>query len=152
MPHRLAAPHTGALFLSSLLGTVAPATAQQWRAVRPPARGDVAMAYDWTHGSVIFGGTDNFSLAPLTAYSDTWTITGTSCRRQTPAISPPARTRHALAYDVTRIRTVLFGGVFPNRSFAGDTWEFDGTNWTTVTTAHVPGARADHAMAGLRVY
>jgi hypothetical protein len=30
--------------------------------------------------------------------------------QRTPAVSPPARDRHALAYDAARQRVILFGG------------------------------------------
>jgi hypothetical protein len=59
--------------------------------------------------------------------------------------SPGRRFDHAMAYDLARGKTVLFGG--SNLSaFSAETWELDGVAWTQ---ASVPGppARAEHAMA-----
>lgn len=61
-------------------------------------------------------------------------------------IKPPARSFHAMAYDLNRGTTVMFGG----RSNGGplaDTWEWSGTNWIRRVTASSPAARDSHALA-----
>ncbi|MBL9032619.1 MAG: hypothetical protein JNM80_13065 [Phycisphaerae bacterium] len=66
-----------------------------------------------------------------------------------PGLAPPARFRHAMAYDPFRQRTVLFGGsnsVNAFDPFLGDTWEFDGTTWMPRASSG-PVARWRHAMA-----
>jgi hypothetical protein len=45
---------------------------------------------------------------------------------------PSLRNGHAMAYDVTRNRVVLFGGFRSGQDFA-DTWEWDGTRWAQMT-------------------
>jgi hypothetical protein len=59
-------------------------------------------------------------------------------------IGPPPRADHAMAYDSTRQRLVLFGG--GNNAHLGDTWEWDGTRWTQ-TQDIGPPARSGHVMA-----
>lgn len=58
---------------------------------------------------------------------------------------PFARERHAMAFDVARNRTVLFGGF--NGAYMNDTWELGPGGWTQRSPAASPPARADHAMA-----
>jgi hypothetical protein len=45
---------------------------------------------------------------------------------------PPLRNGHALAYDATRNRVVLFGGFRSGQDFS-DTWEWNGTAWSQIT-------------------
>src|SRR5262245_36274842 len=59
---------------------------------------------------------------------------------------PRPRTGHALAYDIGRGRTVLYGG-YDGSSLMSDTWEHDGTRWSRVSTALTPTARSSHALA-----
>jgi hypothetical protein len=64
--------------------------------------------------------------------------------------SPPdGRNGHAMAYDIARGRTVMFGGM--RDSVTDETWEWDGDVWTTVcggnTQCHGPIGRYQHAMA-----
>jgi len=64
--------------------------------------------------------------------------------RRFPATSPTARAAHAMAYDLARQRTVLFGeGTATN----AETWEWDGTNWLRRLLPIAPRARGGHAMA-----
>jgi len=53
-----------------------------------------------------------------------WTRAGTG--------GPSIRNGHAMAYDLTRNRVVLFGGFRPGQDFA-DTWEWNGTSWGQIT-------------------
>jgi len=60
---------------------------------------------------------------------------------------PAPRQFHAMAYDIARQRTVLFGGVTAVGTFLADTWEYDGTSWVETTPAGPsPTLRRDHAM------
>ncbi|MFY9343493.1 MAG: kelch repeat-containing protein [Planctomycetota bacterium] len=63
-----------------------------------------------------------------------------------PSQAPSARHGHALAYDVARGVTVLFGGI-ANPVALGDTWEWNGSNWTQRFPANAPSPRLAHAMA-----
>ncbi|MFN7973093.1 MAG: Ig domain-containing protein [Acidobacteriota bacterium] len=59
-------------------------------------------------------------------------------------LSPRQRSGHALAYDATRSRIVVFGGT----QGAAETWEYDGTAWTRGPSAPAGlTARRGHAMA-----
>ncbi|MBI5526160.1 MAG: hypothetical protein HY897_07480 [Deltaproteobacteria bacterium] len=116
----------------------------------PSGRSDHAMAYDSVRGkTVLFGG-----FLPG-SNDETWEWDGTSWAKKTPADpegdgNPSARFGHALAYDSTRGRTVLFGGFAGG--YNGETWEWDGASWAKKTPADPegdgnPSARYNHAMA-----
>ena len=61
-------------------------------------------------------------------------------------IGPRPRIGHAMAYDSTRRRVVLFGGDSLDDVLFDDTWEWDGDSWTQVQDIG-PGRRVHHAMA-----
>jgi hypothetical protein len=70
--------------------------------------------------------------------------------RATPAESPAPRDRHAMAYDGTRGRMVVFGGADApggTINLLGDAWEWDGTGWAYAGSPTVPPRRYLHAMA-----
>ncbi len=84
--------------------------------------------------------------------ADTWESDGNTWVQRTPGTSPPARDGHAMAYDSTRGRVVLFGGFDYNRTTGitqifADTWEWDGDNWISRAPSASPHAREGHAMA-----
>lgn len=58
----------------------------------------------------------------------------------------PGRAGHAMAFDATRGRTILFGGGNKEAVF-GDTWEWDGQRWSLRFPATSPPPRTRHAMA-----
>jgi hypothetical protein len=104
-------------------------------ATNPSPRYGHRMAYDTARGkTVLFGGYHYDTMANTSTWcSDTWEWDGTNWTQRTPAVSPPGREQHGLAYDSARGLTVMFGGAFVNgQSWAAlsDTWEWDGTNWT----------------------
>jgi len=59
--------------------------------------------------------------------------------------APPARSRHAMAYDSERGAVVMFGGVAGGQRL-GDTWELDGTAWTRRAVDTAPEPRGGAAM------
>jgi hypothetical protein len=63
-------------------------------------------------------------------------------RRIDAPMSP--RERHAMAYDLRRGVTVLFGGRYFSQPY-GDTWEWDGDTWQQRDVVG-PEARSEHAM------
>jgi len=103
-----------------------------------PAQG-VAMAYDSARGVAVMLGQNETAGA-----METWEWNGTAWSQRS-ATSPPRRTGHALAYDATRARTVLFGGTSSTGSL-GDTWEWDGTTWANKTPSTGVSARYWHSM------
>jgi hypothetical protein len=64
-----------------------------------------------------------------------------------PATKPSARNRHAMAYDSTNHKIILFGGIDAGDSY-DETWVYDlGTNtWTNMNPSTKPSARWDSAM------
>jgi len=68
-----------------------------------------------------------------------------------PAHSPGPRTMAAVAYDSSRNRAVLFGGItgWNGKEWVYDTstWEWDGNDWKEIKTAITPSGRTQHAMA-----
>ncbi|MCA8963807.1 MAG: hypothetical protein H6838_18890 [Planctomycetes bacterium] len=54
-----------------------------------------------------------------------------------PATSPSARSGHALCYDSTGNRALLFGGS-AGFSTSNETWSFDGSNWTQLSPIASP--------------
>jgi hypothetical protein len=110
----------------------------------PTARELANMAYDSYRGrTVLFGGGN---AVQGFFHSDTWEWDGNNWLNVTPpGQSPPPRAWHAMAFDVARARTVLYGGY--NGSQLGDTWEWDGMQWTQAFTASSPGPRSSGAMA-----
>ncbi|HWL92734.1 MAG TPA: kelch repeat-containing protein, partial [Phycisphaerae bacterium] len=70
---------------------------------------------------------------------------------QDPVAWPGPRRLHAMAFDIQRGVTVLFGGIDdpPTGSLVlPDTWEWNGTNWSEkFITGTSPPARHSHAMA-----
>ncbi len=106
-----------------------------------------AMAFDTGAGRSILVGLDFITSTMQTwAYEaslDVWIF-------QVEGSPSPAVSGHAVAFDVSIGKTVLFGGIeggFPP-TFHSDTWEYDyfGNTWTFRGTSG-PAARHSHAMA-----
>ena len=103
-----------------------------------------AMAFDQARGQIVlFGGQEGVT---YTYVDQTWVWDGSDWRQMHPAVSPPARYGHAMAYDAIRQKVVLFGG-WGDSAEGGDTWLWDGTNWTQAVTPVTPGPRTGHSMA-----
>ena len=126
---------------------------EAWDEVTPPsdsptARESHALTYDAVRDRVVlFGGSDT----PLSLVNDTWEWDGEAWSEVTPAgASPEARGLHALTYDPTRGRAVLFGGLREDvlLSRLGDTWEWDGSAWAEIEPGLAsPAPRSGHALA-----
>lgn len=60
-----------------------------------------------------------------------------------PTLAPPARSRHASAYDAVHDEVLIYGG------HQGDTdlWAFTGSEWVLRDTNCAPGPQQDHSMA-----
>jgi N-acetylneuraminic acid mutarotase len=112
----------------------------------PPVRACPALAYDASAGKVIlFGGrVNNNSLNDTWAYdygSNTWV-------NRSPATPPPVRYGHALAYDVSASKVVLFAG-WGVSGFLKDTWAYDyaSNTWVNRNPNNPPPWRWNHALA-----
>jgi hypothetical protein len=110
-----------------------------------------AMAWDGVGCRVLlFGGA-------LTPYADasqqlagldqTWAWDGEHWTQLHPANAPSARSHHAMAWDPTRQRIVLFGGQDDHTPILGDTWEWTGSTWEQASPVQSPPVSAGHAMA-----
>jgi uncharacterized protein (TIGR03437 family) len=122
--------------------------AQKLPQTSPPIRDAYAMAYDAANGQVVlFGGSDTPHGINL---NDTWVWDGSNWTQKSPQTSPPARARHAMAYDSAHGQVVLFGGfgrAAGTFNEINDTWVWDGSNWTQKSPETSPPARQYHAMA-----
>src|SRR5262249_5565144 len=106
----------------------------------PPARHQHALASDSIRNrTVLFGGSTG--VGSIAMLADTWEWDGVNWLFRTPASSPQARHLHALAFDMLRGRTVLFGGI-RNVGVVADTWEWDGTSWLRRTPVQSPPVHA----------
>ena len=115
-----------------------------WTEVTPPGdkpkHGETV--YDFARGRIV-----------LIGDGQTWEWDGSnlSWKIVSPAgHNPSDRKLHAIAYDSTRGKIVMFGGKSGRDSYQQDTWEWDGFagTWTEVTSAgDRPAARSSHAMA-----
>ena len=61
-------------------------------------------------------------------------------------IGPAPRLGHAMAFDVARARTLLFGGDCLDGGLRGDSWTWDGEAWTQVADMG-PSGRRFHSLA-----
>jgi hypothetical protein len=94
-------------------------------------RQNFAMAYDSKRQRiVVFGGLWGGTGGGL--FADTWEWDGAAWT-QLAVTGPAARQGHAMAYDSTRDRSVLFGGFDHSLHALGDTWEWNGSVWTQVS-------------------
>jgi hypothetical protein len=96
-----------------------------------------ALAWDATRSRVVlFGGYTSWSQTP-----ETWEWNGTAWEVRTPAQSPPSSYRPAMAFDVSRSRTVL---VTPKTDRTSELWEWDGITWVLrVGAASAPATHGD---------
>lgn len=111
----------------------------------PPARWTHKMAYDAARGRVVlFGG-----LTGANWTGDTWEWDGVNWSLVTPTISPQPQpmNNHAMAYDPTAKKVILFGGHVGGLGEVNDTWLWNGSNWIIQNPQTPPTARQGHAMA-----
>jgi len=97
-----------ATMTNQVSATVNPSWIERIPASTPPANILHAMAYDSARAiTVMFGGLD-YASGPR---NETWELTaGTQWVKRTPLHKPTARYGHALAYDIARGETIMFGG------------------------------------------
>ena len=102
----------------------------------PSGRLYAAAAYDARSGRLIlFGGMEGVSITSSGhPVNDTWSydLLANKWTELKPKTSPPARGRHAMAFDSESGKIVMFGGGPDPRHFQNDTWTFDPltSNWS----------------------
>lgn len=112
--------------------------------IGPGTRFNTAMVFDEARNVVVlFGGWMAPPPAGGSDRGDTWEWDG-ELWVQVADTGPSPRTGHAMAYDSTRQRVVLFGG-WQSQAFR-DTWEWDGNEWLQREDVGPP-ARYLHDMA-----
>jgi len=116
------------------------------KGLKPSKREPSDMAYDSKNNRIVlFGGRDGD-----TYFSDTWVydVASDIWTQKNPATKPSARNAHAMAYDSTNNKIVLFGGYYGS-SYYDDTWVYDvaSDTWTEKSLSTKPSARFGHAMA-----
>lgn len=108
-------------------------------AMRPTQRRDEALVYDDAAGRVVlFGG-----YYGGVAFNDTWTWSladGWRERTEFAASAPPGRESAAMAFDSSRQRVIINGGLTQS-----DTYELTTNGWV-VAAAPMPAARSSHAI------
>jgi hypothetical protein len=118
----------------------------------PSARYGHQVVFDSERGkAVLFGGYDG------AIKEDTWEWDGASWAKKTPGDpegdgNPSARYYYAMAYDESRGKAVVFGGLDSSYSPKEETWEWDGASWAKKTPGDPegdgnPSARWGCAMA-----
>ena len=115
----------------------------------PSKRSNAALAYDSDRGVIVlFGGQRALSSSEQMYMCDTWEWDGSKWTLNSEA-GPSPRSRHAMAYDSSRKKVVLYGGYGATNEgegiYHGDTWEWDGESWSRVEIEG-PGARAGHTL------
>jgi len=89
---------------------------------------------------VLFGGQNGASFP-----SDTWSLEGDTWRRDD-VPGPPPRVHHAMEYQASGSRVLVFGGNDLDGDTLGDTWSWNGTAWTQLGRPITPRSHA--IMAG----
>jgi hypothetical protein len=144
-------PKTRAVILAGG-GRAAPGDMWMWlgstwqRLPDPPfqRKVDAAAAEDANGDIVLFGG--RFETG-ADRTNETWTWDGANWTQRFPPNSPPLRIFSAMAYDRSRGKSVLFGGIgASDQDVLGDTWEWDGNNWTELHPPNSPSPRGYSAM------
>jgi hypothetical protein len=112
----------------------------------PSPRGETAMAYDSSSGSVIlFGGRSNTGF-PSLDLGDWWTWNGTDWSQESQG-NPSGRDFASMVYDQTHRNVVLFGGWRDDVTSVNDTWTWDGSSWTKQSPGTSPPPRGEASMA-----
>ena len=116
--------------------------------VAPTPRFGAPMVYDSARNKhIIFSGKRQITEANL---SGTWELDKNGWVNQNPGTEPPSRYGHAMAYDVSRGVTVMFGG----HNQLTDLWEWDGETWVE-KVGHLEAGdspREGFSMFGSMVY
>lgn len=117
---------------------------------KPPLRAKHSACADVGEGSLLFAGLQSNSNGNI-ILADSWgfaQVNNRAWRRYNFATTPTARYQHTVAYDMSGVISVLFGG-FDGTNVLGDTYTWDGItlDWVLRSPALSPTARKNHACA-----
>ena len=116
---------------------------RQFSTLNPVERDGHQVVLDGQGRNLLFGGRN-----PVGALlADTWLYANGQWNFVNPTQSPPARHRHAMAYDRDANCAYVFGGLDTSGQPLADFWCWDGSNWSQLQPAVVPPARSGHGMA-----
>lgn len=102
----------------------------------PMPRYGAAFFFDEVNQTMLLFGGKGVGLGPDDQnFDDTWAWDGSQWHLHFGLPGPSPRNRPAVAYDSTRQRAVLYGGL-TDTGHVFDTWEWDGAAWQQIT---VPG-------------
>jgi Galactose oxidase, central domain len=103
---------------------------------------------DTVRGVLVLYGGMNPGPAGGLSLDETWEWNGLDWTQVATTNSPGGRGRYGAAYDLPRLRTVLYGGIVNSLLLGATntTWEYDGTTWTQIATIGNPGPLHDPAM------
>lgn len=125
---------------------------QQNPQLSPSPRYGHAMASDHGRGRVVLVGGSTSSTSSYAKSDEVWEWDGFHWHLV--GTAPSACSSHAMAYDLGRCRTVVFGGMLLVPAQGGyaiglndRTWEWDGNSWQQYLVATRPHVRIRHAMA-----
>lgn len=114
-----------------------------------------AMAYDAKTNQLIEFGGEQFgaggggfgALGPFVNES-TLLFTGSGWRELSPSVSPPGRSKAAMAYDAATQQLILVGGFgVEHETHFNDTWDWTGANWVQLHPTTAPQAEYDASLA-----
>jgi hypothetical protein len=114
----------------------------QWQPVQaglPPYRIYFGLVYDSQRQRVVLFGGENGGF-----FDELWEWDGIAWTQRVMLVRPSARSHHAMAFDRTRQRTVVWSGAGASNM---DVWEWNGTSWQSVAANPHPSSRVDVAMA-----
>jgi hypothetical protein len=113
----------------------------------PRPRYSHAMAYNpATQRVVLFGGIERVGDDERVLF-DTWEFDGQQWVETTDdATPPPARCKHAMAYDASRERVAVFAG-WEITPLLRDMWDYGEGTWKEIVPVIAPSARHSHTMA-----
>lgn len=112
----------------------------------PGPRSGAAIAYDTQRQrAVLFGGNGIWNGSEWTYDNSTWEWDGEDWIQIDTPVSPSGRNLHAMAYDESRHKIVMYGGQ-NSGGYLADLWEYDGSTWKRLCPVCNPAARYGHTM------
>lgn len=122
----------------------------QWQPLTPDhlpgPRSGAAIAYDTQRQrAILFGGNGAWNGKEWEYDNSTWEWDGKDWKQINTPVSPSGRTLHAMAYDESRHKVVMYGGQNAG-GYLADLWEYDGTTWKRLCPVCNPAARYGHKM------